>query len=511
MKHNLLKSVILSVILFMGVSNAWGKTSFYLNANDTYWNTEGAKFSIYYTTDGTNWSFSNFMVKISGDFYTTTVDADNIKTIVAVRHKNTATSPTWNDKWNQTNNIDISSTKNNLIKITGWDQANFTTEFYGESTLENKTIYFDNSLTKWNKVFLRVGTGDGDQQNAKGYNKAYELTKVPGTYNLYAIQTPIWHGYKTFNFANNWGWQGENNVYQPFTNISDQYKITEQTVYNNYHMLYYSTYIPNGSKSYDQTADNYDYECTNSKEQTRKVNYLASPGGTIKVSYTDENGTQHNNVTLNPNTPLNVAQTCILKFSAEANDGYTFQKIYIRRDKNVYTTKTNLGTDTVIVRSDIIVIPEFTSNTEKKTIFLDLSTPLPTDNTKWTKNNAIFYANDGTNNTLTLFDNNHDDLYYHAAKQFPVGKVVIFKRVDPQNTNTVWNECATIVPATPTNKFRITGWTQSGVWEEGQTRKIELGYTNIGRYGIKFNNEIYYEDNKNEDNSYITVPYGSKI
>ena len=356
------------------------------------------------------------------------------------------------------------------------------------------TIYFDNSLTQWSNIYLRVGT--------TSWSDAYQITeKVSGTSNLYKFTLPEWNDYEAFAFSNGAGWTGSSNtIYQPSVVKPTDFTITGLTEYFKFDLNHSIIFTPKTPKY--ESNQNCTYYST---VQKHYVNYITSPGGSVTVTYTDEDGNSYSKK-LDSSTPLIVHKTCSLKFSVEANDGYTFKNIYIRNDKNDYTTIADGGT--ITISKDVIVIPEFTSNTEKKTIFLDLSTPLPTDNTKWTKNNAIFYANDGTNNTLTLFD---QELYYHAAKQFPVGKVVIFKRVDPQNTNTVWNECATIIPATRTNKFVITGWTQSGVWEEGPTCEIELGYTNIGRYGIKFNNEIYYEDNKNNQNSFITLPYGSKI
>ena len=259
MKHNLLKSLIISVILLMGVSNAWGKTSFYLNATSA-WDKDGAKFSINYTTDGTNWYFSEFMSKISGDFYTVTVDQDNIKTIIAVRHNNTATTPTWGNKWNQTSNIDISANKHNHIKITaqGSGDATYTIESHGFTTEGQTTIYFDNTLMKWDQVFLRVGTGAMDP-NANGYNQAYKLKKVEGT-NLYTGTFPIWRGYTTFNFANNCGWTNDNNIYQPHSIYDDDYQITAQTYYAAYDgAINNHIYIPSLEGVYDEPTHCTDY------------------------------------------------------------------------------------------------------------------------------------------------------------------------------------------------------------------------------------------------------------
>ena len=361
------------------------------------------------------------------------------------------------------------------------------------------TIYFDNSLTQWNSIYLRVGTTT--------WSNAYQITeKVSGTSNLYKFTLPECNNYEAFAFSNGAGWTGSNNtnytIYQPSDFKPTGFPITGLTEYFKFDLNHSIIFTPKTEKyESDQNCKYY------STVQKHYVNYITSPGGSVTVTYTDEDGNSYSKK-LDSSTPLIVHKTCSLKFSVEANDGYTFQKIYIRNDKNNYTTIADGGT--ITISKDVIIIPEFTSNTENKTIFLDLSRPIPNDGRTWTSENSpLFLMYDGSSNkTLTTFETN---LYYYAAQQFPVGKVVIFKRVYSKNTSDVWNECATIVPATPTNKFVITGWTQSGVWEEGPTCTIELGYTNIGRYGIKFNNEIYYEDNKNDQNSYVEVPYGSKI
>ena len=306
MKHNLLKSVILSVILLMGVSNAWGKTSFYLNATSA-WDKDGAKFSINYTVDGIDRKFSGFMSKISGDFYTVTVDEDNIKTIIAVRHNSSATTPTWGNKWNQTSNIDISTSKHNLIKITaqGNGDATYTIESHGFTTEGQTTIYFDNTLMKWDQVFLRVGTG-AMNADAKGYNQAYKLKKVEGT-NLYTGTFPIWRGYTTFNFANNCGWTNDYNIYQPYSIYGDEYQITAQTYYAAYDgAINNHIYIPSLEGVYDEPTHCTDYPFSNRNVYcTVKLHPVSDSRGkdygqfTIKYNETTYESDADKDVTIN--------------------------------------------------------------------------------------------------------------------------------------------------------------------------------------------------------------------
>ena len=269
MKHNLLKSVILSVILLMGVSNAWGKVTIYLSAHaaenksdyPNSWEKDNAKFSIYYYNQSTNEKgWSNIMTKINDDYYQTTIDNDNFTHYIAVRHGEDFDKETWSNKWNQTNDIELD--KGNHVKIRGlhkdgWKNEHFDLTSAGFTSENQATIYFDNTYTDWDQVFLRVGTGAMDE-NANGYNQAYKLEKIQGT-NLYTGTFPIWRGYTTFNFANNCGWTNDNNIYQPYSVYNDIYQITAQTHYAIYPAENNQIYISKGEETFDQKGQCTDY------------------------------------------------------------------------------------------------------------------------------------------------------------------------------------------------------------------------------------------------------------
>ena len=78
------------------------------------WASDGAKFSVY--SIATN-SFSGFLTSSDGVHYEATV-ADNTQ-IIFVRHDGTATAPTWDNKWNQTDDLTIPAGKD-CWKHTTW-------------------------------------------------------------------------------------------------------------------------------------------------------------------------------------------------------------------------------------------------------------------------------------------------------------------------------------------------------------------------------------------------------
>ena len=248
-------------------------------------------------------------------------------------------------------------------------------------------------------------------------------------------------------------------------------------------------------------------------EYRSTVNYMESPGGKVTVTYTDQNGDTQTKE-LSPNQPFDIATGGVLNFTARANEGYTFQGIYVKRPNHVYTN--NLS-DTVIVNSNITIIPEFTHNSDSKIVFLDLSTKLPVtdsntsdENRYWTKGGAYFKVHyDGSDHDIQDWDINNK-LYYHN-QHVAAGKVLIFKRYG--NDDKLKNSSPTIVTADDLNKYAIIGkepasWTE-GEWREGPQVTITLDPCNIGTYGIKYNG-VEYLNNANTSRE-IEMPYGSSI
>lgn len=227
-------------------------------------------------------------------------------------------------------------------------------------------------------------------------------------------------------------------------------------------------------------------------EYRSTVNYMESPGGKITVTYTDQNGDTQTKE-LRPDQQFDITTGGILNFTAQANEGYTFQGIYVKRPNHVYTN--NLS-DTVIVNSNITIIPEFTHNSNKKIVFLDLNTKLPVsdpntsdENRYWTKGGAYFKVHyDGEDHDIQDWDIDNK-LYYHN-QHVAAGKVLIFKRYG-KTDNKLKNSSPTIVTADNLNKYAIIGkapasWTE-GEWREGPTCEIMLDPFPYGEYGVRIN------------------------
>ncbi len=90
-----------------------------VNLNPGPWEVDGAKYAVWHWQDGgSDGSFSAFMTN-SGTTYSTNID-DNSNKLIFVRINGEASSPNWEQKWNQTANLDYCE---GTYTITGWDEA----------------------------------------------------------------------------------------------------------------------------------------------------------------------------------------------------------------------------------------------------------------------------------------------------------------------------------------------------------------------------------------------------
>ena len=97
------------------ISVTYPRKTIYLNPG--VWNTDGAKYAIYYFIDESNKGWSDLFVGDACGTYTTIPQWNGV-TMIAVRLDSDATVGTWDKKWNQTDNIAV--TNNDYIAITGW-------------------------------------------------------------------------------------------------------------------------------------------------------------------------------------------------------------------------------------------------------------------------------------------------------------------------------------------------------------------------------------------------------
>lgn len=115
------------------ISVTYPRKTIFLQPNSD-WKTNSAKFALYYfrkegeTTYISGWTDFMTQFPCSIDYYMATIPQWNGVQIIAVRlNSSTVTPGNWNDKWNQT--ADITITSNDLVTITGWDSHAYNSSF----------------------------------------------------------------------------------------------------------------------------------------------------------------------------------------------------------------------------------------------------------------------------------------------------------------------------------------------------------------------------------------------
>lgn len=82
------------------------------------WNTDGAKFAIYYFNGSSDNGWSAFMSSVDANTFKADIP-DAYTTVIFVRLNSSASAPDWNARWNQTDDLTISG-DNNLFTISDW-------------------------------------------------------------------------------------------------------------------------------------------------------------------------------------------------------------------------------------------------------------------------------------------------------------------------------------------------------------------------------------------------------
>ena len=216
---------------------------------------------------------------------------------------------------------------------------------------QSTVVYFDNTLTQWSKIYLRVGHGT--------YNSAYQVsTKVSGTQNLYKYTIPSWGGYEAFSFANGQGKTNNYSIYQPTSSVkpTGTSAITGQTEYFKWNLDKMRLFIPKSNLNSEQGCQYYSTDVEYNNYQ-RIVTITSPTNGSITVTYKDESDKSQSKTSGN----FKVAQTCIITVSANPNTGYELKSLKI-------AGSTHTSGNTYIVRGDVTIEASFAAKTYSVTL-----------------------------------------------------------------------------------------------------------------------------------------------
>ena len=179
------------------------------------WNADGARFAVYMFNSDEDNAWADF-APVEGDEGVYNVEVStNYASIILARMDGSTTENNWNNKWNQTENIDIANlAENTLFKITGWgdDKSPYEIATYPESTQPEEPEYYAvgvDALWGWQKAEAN--------KLLKGDDGKYSITK-----NKVAL-APGEYGYKIM----------ENDAYVPDGNENEKKLIIKRTAYYN--------------------------------------------------------------------------------------------------------------------------------------------------------------------------------------------------------------------------------------------------------------------------------------
>ena len=99
-----------------------------------WWDADGAKLSAYFYNSSTN-KFAGIAKQYSGNTYYVVIPKGSWTNVILTRHNNTTTTPSWNNKWNQTGDLTLSNTSNYLSKF----EDGKTTTTWGTSVKPTST------------------------------------------------------------------------------------------------------------------------------------------------------------------------------------------------------------------------------------------------------------------------------------------------------------------------------------------------------------------------------------
>ena len=165
---------------------------------------DGEKFAYNYYRDGGSGGWTDFLTEDDCGMYADIPQWNGV-ILIPARLKNTTVSPgSWDDRWNQTNDITVNS--NDYVTITGWNASDFTYTTYstptytisynagtggsGSKSNETKTCGVDFTLPN-SAVFTRTGYTQTGWAISDGGSQAYALG---GTYTTNEDKTfyPVW-------------------------------------------------------------------------------------------------------------------------------------------------------------------------------------------------------------------------------------------------------------------------------------------------------------------------------
>ena len=148
-----------------------------------WWDSDGAKLSAYFYNSSTN-KFAGIAKQYSGNTYYVVIPSGSWTNVILTRHNNTTTSPSWDNKWNQTGNLTLSNTSNYISKYenekttitwgtavkptsTASVTANPTTVFVGAQSTLSSALTSNADINTYKSTSYSVSPATGNVTSGK--------------------------------------------------------------------------------------------------------------------------------------------------------------------------------------------------------------------------------------------------------------------------------------------------------------------------------------------------------
>ena len=180
----------ISVILLIGVSNAWGKT-IYLYTDGINWPDASAKIWVHAWGSGKDTDLQ--MTKVKDKLYKADIPEADTK-VIFTRTQSTSTG-VWDKEWNRVGEQSLND-ETPCLKLTDWGTGTWGKISY------DAHIYLDNSVANWTEATKEFMIGHSS------YSNTYTMTQISNTKLYYLAFSDIWHGYWDYGFigvTSHWG------------------------------------------------------------------------------------------------------------------------------------------------------------------------------------------------------------------------------------------------------------------------------------------------------------------
>ena len=564
MKHNLLKSVIISVILLMGVSNVWGEvvlryqkdmpsgnydgntsqtmTQSSANSNRYYCEislTANSSYGFFiingsnyykvnvtatsnnsvqlYDYGSSNYGNSNHRVTYktgTAGIYIFTYDASNHKICVSPK-----SSETIKIAYDVAQGHDGDWNLNNYVNLT---QVGSTANYTIDLDLQAKKYYMFVQIS--NSIYWRAGS----TLDVDGFASLYYYgTTNYGNSGDKINFTPSTAGKYRFT----WNHQDKTIKLEPFYSViyNGNSHTSGSVPTTSLHLKGSTVTVASNSGNLARTG--YTFGGWNTNSTGTGTNYTAGSGSftmgssnttlyanwkenkySVDIS-TDGNGTTNQ-------TGTKSIGIVGISITATPKIGSAFKQWEVTGGAKVANATSATTTITATSAGTVKAVFEEKPAT---TIYLE-----PTGH--WNSDKAVFQAHvwqtgkTGVNlDMVGIGDPSHADgdnkspyRYYKVEVPYGYDKILFF-REDPANKTTIWNQTADLaIPTDTKTLYEIlstgegTSTKATGVWKEANlVYTITLGSSMFGPYGIKYNGQSYFS--KDNVDVIVNVPYGATI